>query len=228
MSQLEAISSIQMGKFSFAQRPVAPLIQLRLFASRVALRLLKLLIHVRPVEHIRVPQPVTKDQQLRRTVIDFAVVVPHLQDVKALLGADADAHNRVAAVRSSGIQNGGRSVALESLMRSCLWDLDAVGAAVDVATVLPHRRERVAHQEEHARQKVLNVNALQRTPKSFKGPERPQLVVAGRRPVSIIWRVEIECPRARRKGRCCGRRSSHGGGSGCHLILVRKERIGRS
>ncbi len=56
---------------------------------------LELLIHVRAVQDVRVPQTVTKDEKFCGCVVRLTVVVPHLQDVKALLGADADANNRI-------------------------------------------------------------------------------------------------------------------------------------
>ena len=59
---------------------------------------LKLLINVRPIKDIGVTNTLAVERQLCRRMESFAVGVPDLQDVEALLGADADAHDRVARV----------------------------------------------------------------------------------------------------------------------------------
>lgn len=183
------------------------------------MRPLELLIHMRTVQNICMPQSIAQDRNLGRRMVQLTVIVPDLQDMKALLRADADTHNCIGRIRSRGVKNACGRIALEGLLRNALRHLDTVSAAMDVATMLPHRREGVAHKEIHTGQKVAGINRRKRTPELLEAAEGRNLVITGWRPVRVIRSVEVKRPRARREHR---RRRK----SGCHF-LVRKERFGR-
>ena len=155
---------------------------------------------MRAVEHICMPHSISENANLSRRMIRLAVIVPDFQDMKALLWTNANAHNGIRSIRSCRVKNACGCVALKRLMSNALWNLNTVRAAVDIATVLPHWWERIAHKEIHAGQKVPDINCPKSAPKLFKVAEGSNLIITGWRPVCIIWCMEVKSPCTRRKG----------------------------
>ena len=120
--------------------------------------------------------------------------------MKALLGADADAHHLVCCVCCSKADDGRRRVTLKGFTSGHLGHLDTIGAAVDVAAMVPAGRRRVVHQEIHAGKEGTGVNGGKCAPERREMGERPNLLVRIGTPLGVLWIVKVKGPRSRRKG----------------------------
>jgi hypothetical protein len=160
---------------------------------------LHLLVYMGTVQHISGLHSVAIDADIGRLVVYARGKIPELKNVKSLLWADADADNVVFLFFGDDVENGGGRIALEAFIGLRLRNLDTVAATMNVGSVLPKRKERILHQEEHAGEESVAVDLVQRSPHALKVRECANTLIGVGSPLGVFWIMEIECPRARRE-----------------------------
>ena len=136
------------------------------------------------------------------------VLVPDCDDIEALLGTDADTGNLIVRVFCSRAEHGGNHVFVVDIARILATDAHRIGAAANVALVLPQGRKGVAHQEVETIKDGLVAKRIDKCPEFTECTYCCNLHVGARGPFLLIRAVIPEAPRTCRDRRvnfvrCC-------------------------
>ena len=132
--------------------------------------------------------------KIRRFVVLRRRLIPDLDDVEATFRTNGDAIDLIAPLFGQQTGHGSDAVVQIAIHRIPLLTTKGVIASTDVLMVLPQRRNRVPHQEEHALREALTSEGIHDGPEVSPGFHGTQTNERIHCPFALFWGVEIQSP----------------------------------
>ncbi len=148
-----------------------------------------------------------KQVEFARLLELFTVLVPHFNHVEANtvrsiwaahdFGRNADARDLILLLRRNFTEHRTKDIGLIILASVVRASAERIRTSTNILVVLPKRRNRVAHAEIHSALNLVPqfMKHLERLSESCQLGNGLECINA---PALFPWRMEIQCPRARR------------------------------
>jgi len=145
---------------------------------------------VRHIPHFTGNHARIQNGQAARLIKLRSILIPQLNDVEALLGADRDALNGVFLDRCDAHHTTDR-VPVKNINRVILSDADTVTAALDILEILPEGRNCSAHPEKHSTTPLHILKSIHECPELVPRRHGRNILKGLNRPLFLCRRMEI-------------------------------------